>query len=89
MQWTSGTISGGMISFGVCTGGNSKGSLGAKFYAKTAPLTAVIDDVNDAVCDPDAVSIKWLSPKSHSSSQVKINKQQPILFNQTTISISC
>jgi hypothetical protein len=47
----------GMISFGVCTSGNSKGSLGAKFNTKTAPLTTVIDDMNDAVCNQDAVSI--------------------------------
>jgi hypothetical protein len=73
----------GMISFGVCTRGNSKGSLGAKFYTKTAPLTAVIDDVNNAVCDQDAISIKWLSPKSHGSSQVKsISNNQYYLFKQ-------
>jgi hypothetical protein len=60
-----------MVSFGVCTGGNRKDFLGAKLNTKTAPLTTVIDDMNDAVCNQDAVSIKWLSPKSHSSSQVK------------------
>jgi len=60
-----------IISFGVCTGGNSKGSLRAKFNTKTATLTTVIDDMNDAVCNQDAVSIKWLSPKSHGSSQVR------------------
>jgi hypothetical protein len=46
-----------MISFGVCTGGNSKGSLGTKFNTKTAPFTTIIDDMNDAVCNQDAVSI--------------------------------
>jgi hypothetical protein len=60
-----------MISFGICTGGNKKDFLGAKFNTKPASFTAVIDDMNDALRNQDAVSIKWLSPKSHGSSQVR------------------
>jgi hypothetical protein len=54
-----------MISPGIGILGKGQHMLGAELNTKTASLTAVIDDMHNAVCDLDAVFIQGLSPESH------------------------
>jgi hypothetical protein len=60
-----------MISLGIGTLREQQNALGTKFNTKTASLTTIIDDMHDTVSNQDAVSIQWLSPKSHSSSSTR------------------
>jgi hypothetical protein len=61
---------GGVIALGVRLLGHDENALRAEFNAKAASLAALINDVNDAVRDLDALSIKGLSPVCHGSSSI-------------------
>jgi hypothetical protein len=60
----------GVIAFGIRALGHDKHILGTELDTKAASLTPFLDDLDNAMGYPDAISIQWLTPVGHGPSSV-------------------